>query len=185
MQLAEGAGCKRALTCPYHGWTYGLDGQLRVIPHEHGFPRIDKREHGFVPVKAVEKHGLVFVTQDVTSSEPDDDGLPDFLGPEWRLLGTAIQELDVNWKIFVDGLLEGYHIRSTHSETFYPRQYDNVTVVDLWLAVESSSRPARPRISTWPAPRSAASLPTPMRTSRRPCRQLEPGRPFHTPLTNS
>src|SRR5258705_7655550 len=37
-QLAEGAGCEKAFVCPYHGWTYGLDGSLRHVPHEHGFP---------------------------------------------------------------------------------------------------------------------------------------------------
>src|SRR6476661_5536627 len=61
MQLAEGAGCKRAFVCPYHAWTYDLDGRLRGIPHEDGFPGLDKSTHGLVPVEAVERHGLVFV----------------------------------------------------------------------------------------------------------------------------
>ncbi len=46
VQLVDGAGCKKALTCRYHAWTYGLDGQLRGVPHEHGFPGLDKSKHG-------------------------------------------------------------------------------------------------------------------------------------------
>jgi phenylpropionate dioxygenase-like ring-hydroxylating dioxygenase large terminal subunit len=143
VQLVEGAGCKRALTCRYHAWTYGLDGQLRGVPHEHGFPGLDKTKHGLVPVTAVEKHGMVFVTQDAAGDEFDDDSTPDFFGPEWRLLATTEQEFDVNWKIFVEGLLEGYHIRSTHAETFYPRQYDNVTVVEFFGRNSRVSYPYR------------------------------------------
>lgn len=129
VQLVDGAGCKSAFTCRYHAWTYGLDGGLRGVPHEYGFPGLDKSAHGLAPMKAVEGGGLVFVTQE-GGAEPD--VMPDVLGEEWRLAGAGEQELPFNWKIFVDGLIEGYHIRSTHPETFYPRQYDNVNVVEYW-----------------------------------------------------
>ena len=131
VQLVEGTGCERALTCRYHGWSYGLDGRLRGIPHKHGFPDLDWSSHGLVPVQASEKHGMVFVTQDPTSPvDSEDDRVPDLLGPEWHLFSTTEQQLDANWKIFAEGLLEGYHIRSTHADTFYPRQYDNTNVVE-------------------------------------------------------
>src|SRR4051794_22985370 len=65
MQVAaNGTGCSRALVCRYHGWTYNLEGQLRHIPHEAGFPGFDKGAHPLVPVSATERFGLVFVTQD-------------------------------------------------------------------------------------------------------------------------
>lgn len=50
--MAKDSGCAKALVCPYHGWTYGLDGQLQHIPDEHGFPELDKNEYGLVPVHA-------------------------------------------------------------------------------------------------------------------------------------
>ncbi|HJQ55789.1 MAG TPA: aromatic ring-hydroxylating dioxygenase subunit alpha [Vineibacter sp.] len=132
-QLAEGSGCTKAFTCRYHAWTYGLDGQLRGIPHQHGFPDLDKAEHGLVPVHTVEKHGLVFVAQDGDGAEaPRENAMPDYFGPQWRLLSTVELVFEFNWKIFVDGLLEGYHIRSTHAQTFYPRQYDNINVVEFF-----------------------------------------------------
>jgi len=133
VRLVDGSGCKKAFTCRYHAWTYSLDGQLRGIPHDYGFPNLDKSKHGLVPVHTVEKHGLVFVTQDDGSAELNTDAaIPDFFGPRWRLLSSTEQVFEFNWKIFVDGLLEGYHIRSTHAQTFYPRQYDNINVVEFF-----------------------------------------------------
>ena len=80
MQVASGSGCARTFTCRYHGWTYNLDGRLRHIPHEDGFPGFDKDAHPLVPVTATERMGLVFVTQ----GEPalDGDGGGDPLGGE-------------------------------------------------------------------------------------------------------
>ena len=65
-QLASGSGCEKAFVCPYHGWTYGLDGALRHVPHEHGFLGLDKGARGLVPVACVERNGVVFVSQDAT-----------------------------------------------------------------------------------------------------------------------
>ena len=62
-ELAAGAGCAKAFVCRYHGWTYGIDGRLRHVPHEHGFPGLDKASRGLVPLETVEVGGVVFVTQ--------------------------------------------------------------------------------------------------------------------------
>ena len=58
MQVASGSGCARAFVCRYHGWTYNLEGRLRHIPHEEGFPGFDKDAHPLVPVAASERLGL-------------------------------------------------------------------------------------------------------------------------------
>lgn len=137
-QLAGGAGCQKAFVCRYHGWTYGLDGRLRHVPHEDGFPGLDKSARGLAPVETSEMSGLVFVTQD--DSRPDkaplDDprlaDLPELIAPGQRLLVTTEQDVAANWKIVVEGFLEGYHIRSTHRETFYPIQFDNLNVVETF-----------------------------------------------------
>lgn len=132
-QLAGGAGCAKAFVCPYHGWTYGLDGHLQHLPHEHGFPGLDKNALGLVPVETVELRGLVFVTQD----KPELPGaylndLPPLIPPELRLLQATEQEIAANWKILMDAFLEGYHIRFTHRDTFYPVQFDNLNVVETF-----------------------------------------------------
>jgi phenylpropionate dioxygenase-like ring-hydroxylating dioxygenase large terminal subunit len=143
VKLVDGAGCKTALTCRYHAWTYGLEGDLRGVPHQHGFPGLDKSTYGLVPVSAVEKHGIVFVAQDAAIDDADIDVVPDYFGQGWRLVSTNQQEFDFNWKIFVDGLLEGYHIRSTHADTFFPRQYDNINVIEFFGRNSRISYPYR------------------------------------------
>jgi phenylpropionate dioxygenase-like ring-hydroxylating dioxygenase large terminal subunit len=76
MPVAEGSGCGRAFNCPYHAWSYGLDGQLKYIPGADGFPGFDKDAHGLVPVQAEEKHGVVFITQDEAISTAAMDEMP-------------------------------------------------------------------------------------------------------------
>jgi phenylpropionate dioxygenase-like ring-hydroxylating dioxygenase large terminal subunit len=133
MRLADGSGCSKAFVCGYHGWTYGLDGQLRQIPHSEGFPDVDKTQHGLVPVTADEKCGLVFVTQNPSrDAQTALDGLPELIAPGQRIFYAHEYVSDVNWKLFMEGNLEGYHIKPTHKETFYPYGYDNLTLVETF-----------------------------------------------------
>src|SRR5215472_12637411 len=69
-QVASGCGRKNAFVCPYHGWAYGLDGSLKNIPHEDGFPGLNKSEHGLVEVPAIEHGGVVFIVQKPTMGSP-------------------------------------------------------------------------------------------------------------------
>jgi phenylpropionate dioxygenase-like ring-hydroxylating dioxygenase large terminal subunit len=131
MQLAAGAGCARSFVCRYHGWTYGLDGGLRHVPGEHGFPGLEKATHGLVPVETREREGLVFVTQDAPAAGGDAlASLPSLIPARFRLLDASERDVPANWKIAIEGFLEGYHIRSTHPRSFYPIQYDNLNVVE-------------------------------------------------------
>src|SRR5262245_43727452 len=122
MQVASGSGCAAAFSCRYHGWTYGLDGALRHVPHAEGFPGLDKARHGLVPVTAVERGGLVWVSQ---CGEPGDfaalDDFPELLGKDQRLIETRSEfTVPANWKVFLEGFLEGYHIKTTHPTSFLP-----------------------------------------------------------------
>ncbi|TWT11813.1 aromatic ring-hydroxylating dioxygenase subunit alpha [Reyranella sp. CPCC 100927] len=131
MLVATGSGCTKAFVCRYHGWTYRLDGSLSHIPHEYGFPDLDKATHGLVSVPAVERSGLVFVAQD---GDIDNAGvldtLPDLIGPQQKIFARTESETEANWKIVAEGFLEGYHIRSTHRDTFYPYGFDNLNVIE-------------------------------------------------------
>lgn len=131
MQVAQGAGCAKSFVCPYHAWTYNLDGALRHIPHEQGFPGVDKATHGLVPVHAEERYGLVFVTQDGPAPGPIDD-YPPMLKPGAQLFHYVEREVEGNWKVLLESALEGYHIRYAHPETFYPYGYDNLNLVDFF-----------------------------------------------------
>jgi len=132
-QLASGTGCEKAFVCRYHGWTYGLDGALRHVPHEYGFLGLDKSERGLVPVGCIEQSGLVFVAQDITrAADASILALPPIIGPDWVLLANVEEQVAINWKVLVESFLEGYHIRSTHAQTFYPVQFDNLNVVEMF-----------------------------------------------------
>src|SRR4030081_486049 len=61
MALVEGPGCSHALVCPYHGWTYRLDGSLAHVPHADAFPGLDVSLHGLVEVASREIDGLIVI----------------------------------------------------------------------------------------------------------------------------
>jgi phenylpropionate dioxygenase-like ring-hydroxylating dioxygenase large terminal subunit len=133
VQLVNGNGCTRALVCPYHGWAYSLDGKLRSIPHEHGFPNVEKATRGLVPVACAEINGLVFINQSPQADINNDVlSVPKIMPDGHRLLSSNSLIIKANWKLHLESSLEGYHIRETHKATFYPVQYDNLTVVEAF-----------------------------------------------------
>jgi phenylpropionate dioxygenase-like ring-hydroxylating dioxygenase large terminal subunit len=129
--LVSGSGCATSLVCPYHGWTYRLDGTLRHVPDEHGFPELDKDMRGLVELDVTEHGGLVWVNQDGAGTGPEGvRQLPELLRPGETLVDSADFLVDANWKVLAEGFLEGYHLRATHHDTFLPFGYDNLTVVE-------------------------------------------------------
>ena len=132
MRVANDAGCARALVCGYHGWAYGLDGRLRAVPHEHGFPGLDKSRHGLASIRAEERHGIVFVTIDEAAPDSELGDLPTLIAADQQMMRTVTRDTETNWKISLEGFIEGYHIRATHPESFYPYGFDNLNVVETF-----------------------------------------------------
>ncbi len=131
MQLAAGSGCTKIFRCTYHGWAYRLDGRLEHIPHDHGFPDVNKSAHGLVPLRDVEvAGGLVFVTQDEPVGRGALEALPPLLDESQVIFESGENVNDINWKLQLEGTLEGYHIKPTHPQTFFPYGYDNLNVVE-------------------------------------------------------
>lgn len=147
MTLVQGAGCSHALVCPYHGWTYRLDGSLAHVPHANAFPDLNMATRGLVEVTSTEADGLIIIG----ALEPDVarsalrvcaeeamaaliDGSPwrSKLLPAERLVVQESVVRSINWKVLVEQFLEGYHIRSTHRDTFFPLQYDDLNVVETF-----------------------------------------------------
>ena len=132
MQLAEGSGCTKIFRCNYHGWAYRLDGRLEYVPHEHGFPDLDKDSNGLVPVHSVDvQSGFVFVTQDEPIGLGALESLPALLSADQVIFETQEKVEEINWKLTAEGTLEGYHIKPTHPESFFPYGYDNLNVVEM------------------------------------------------------
>jgi choline monooxygenase len=137
--LVEGSGCARALVCRYHGWTYRLDGSLAHVPHEDAFPDLNKSARGLVEVASHEADGFIVIgaldaapdgADDAIGWLTDGTGWRDKLVPAERLVQVDSTVQAMNWKVLVEQFLEGYHIRWTHRDTFFPVQYDDLNVVE-------------------------------------------------------
>ena len=130
MKVASGQGCTRTFSCPYHGWTYNLDGSVRGIPGEAAFPDLNKETSGLKELFAVERGGLVYVQQEGTPKLDALDTALNFFEPSQPLFHQSDTLDEANWKLLTETLLEGYHIKSLHRESFYPFGLDNVNVVE-------------------------------------------------------
>ena len=129
--------CERALTCPYHGWTYAFDGRLRGVPEADSFGSLDTRQVRLPPVELEVWMGFVFVR-----IKPErGPGVAEMLQPwqaelaPYRLAdlqphGAQWQRnLAVNWKAVRDNDSEGYHVRIGHpglQRLFGDSYYDEV-----------------------------------------------------------
>ena len=120
--VCEGEGRRETLQCPYHAWTYGLDGSLRAAPRADREPGFDRAELGLVPV-------LVDVLGAVRLRQPRPRGAPlaDTLGELPELVASAGVELEslrflkrahssyaANWKVCCENFLECYHCQVAH-----------------------------------------------------------------------
>jgi phenylpropionate dioxygenase-like ring-hydroxylating dioxygenase large terminal subunit len=142
--LVEEAGCAHALVCRYHGWTYRLDGALAHVPHPEAFPGLDVSTRGLVEVPSREVDGLIVIgaldsnagahawLDEALAASADGTPWRDKLVPAQRLVHMASTPRAMNWKVLVEQFLEGYHIRSTHKDTFFPVQYDDLNVVETF-----------------------------------------------------
>ncbi len=110
-------------TCPYHLWTYGLDGSLLAVARPDLVGDIDKGAHSLVEVPVDTFAGFIFINPD------KDEPLAAFLGEEvtqrlaaYKLdemvpVGMDVREaLECNWKVVIDAFSEGYHIIGVHPE---------------------------------------------------------------------
>ena len=137
--MPEGSGdTLRNLICPYHAWTYGLDGDLKGVPQAFGFPCLDKEASGLRRLATHERGGLVWVVPDPRHHGIDIDA---HLGPLMNELETLdlsspvafaarSYEVAANWKLLIDGSLEAYHFKVAHRNTIAPMFTDNLQIID-------------------------------------------------------
>ncbi len=125
--LAEGEQRRETLQCPYHAWTYGLDGSLRAAPRSEEEPDFPRDELGLVPV-AVESWGpFLFANCSAARGGPDPEPLAQALGSlpaQVTELGLDVDslvhhsrweaEIEANWKIVSENFLECYHCQVAH-----------------------------------------------------------------------
>ena len=129
----------RAITCPYHSWTYGLDGCLRSFPGaEAGFDDIDKSTHGLHEVAAAEAHGLIMVRLDQKPFDVTEalcgaaDELADYGLADYQHIDTRSNEWNMNWKLVMDTFTEPYHIPSLHKDSIAPYYHFDRWIFDAY-----------------------------------------------------
>jgi len=118
---------KPAIRCPYHGWTYHLDGKLVGAPEGRQIPCLDKAKLGLLPVRVESFLGFIFANPDpdAPSLAQSCAGLPEavgrYCGTDLKAVGKArifttegVERQAANWKVIVDNYLEGYHVPVAH-----------------------------------------------------------------------
>jgi phenylpropionate dioxygenase-like ring-hydroxylating dioxygenase large terminal subunit len=123
-ELLPAGGCAHgwAIRCPYHGWTYALDGAVRTSGRTGDGPGFDPVAEGLVPARAEEWHGFVFV-----NGSGDGPPLSEWIGdldeqvrdhePERLKVGaTHSYEIAANWKLVVENYHECYHCPQIHPQ---------------------------------------------------------------------
>jgi phenylpropionate dioxygenase-like ring-hydroxylating dioxygenase large terminal subunit len=135
-----GAGLRK-ITCPYHAWTYGLDGCLRSFPGaEAGFDDIDKSTHGLHELPVAEDHGLIFVRADAHAAPFTVDdalhGAQEELAPfgleHYVHIDTRSHEWAMNWKLVMDTFTEPYHIPWLHKDSIAPYYHFDRWIFDAY-----------------------------------------------------
>ena len=124
-QLAtEPAGNVRRFTCPYHAWSYDLDGALAGVFARADFGEVDPACHGLVRLPAGERAGLIFASLDPEANlDLDtflcgyDRVLAEFGFERWQLFARRTVP-GPNWKLAYDGYLDFYHLPILHKATF-------------------------------------------------------------------
>jgi choline monooxygenase len=120
--VVEGAGCRETLQCPYHAWTYDLDGSLRRAPRSEREPGFDPAGFSLLPVSAGTWGPFVFVNPDPAAGPLDEalGELPAIVAGSGLRVDTLRFHshhewpISSNWKVALENYLECYHCPTAH-----------------------------------------------------------------------
>ena len=140
-RVAEACGSARALVCPYHAWSYDLDGRLKARPADSAFDGAPLKDFALQPLATEERDGLIWVMPQVGATL-DLDAHLGALNPElanFNLAGFHHYETRklarrMNWKLLVDTFLESYHFCVLHKDSICSIFHDNLGAFDHWGA---------------------------------------------------
>ncbi|MEM8652950.1 MAG: aromatic ring-hydroxylating dioxygenase subunit alpha, partial [Pseudomonadota bacterium] len=159
-ELLEGmeGNCGGVLVCPYHRWTYGLDGTLRGVPNrQECFPDLDRSGLGLLPAAFGVFKDFIFVNP---NPEADfEQWIEPIVGKEWPHDLTAsdikeaaplIYDMKCDWKVYVENAIDGYHLAYLHENTLggpLPglNEWERVGDHMIWYATEDGVRHRLPK----------------------------------------
>jgi phenylpropionate dioxygenase-like ring-hydroxylating dioxygenase large terminal subunit len=141
-KLLDGRGnCRSGVVCPYHSWTYGLDGRLAGAPNMAKTLGFDKAHYGLEPIRLDHWAGFMFVNfaKDGPTLLEQLGDMPQQLGP-YRLDDmVCVKRLDFevkcNWKFLLENALESYHTATVHRETLGEQWAEDVETTGDWRAI--------------------------------------------------
>jgi glycine betaine catabolism A len=141
--LPCGESAKRhSIVCPYHSWSYRLDGSLRNAPSFRRVESFDPTQFGLVPLRVVDWHGWIFVDSGGTAGAFPDHvaGTEDIIAPyhpeRLRIVARHSYELACNWKVIAENYQECYHCSTIHPELSRispPTSGDNLDLPGQWI----------------------------------------------------
>lgn len=123
LKRSETSGASTELRCPFHGWSWTLEGGLKNVPCRWDFPHVTDEEFALPQIKVELWGGFVFINMN-----PDATPLSEQLGPlaehftgRWDLADRRValhlqKELPTNWKAAQEAFLEAYHVYETHAQ---------------------------------------------------------------------
>jgi phenylpropionate dioxygenase-like ring-hydroxylating dioxygenase large terminal subunit len=164
-KLTGECGNAARLTCPFHAWTFDLEGKLLALPGARGFEGYDKADLGLVPVPCQEWNGLVFVQPRVGATPVDVEAFLGSFAPELAQLELGKAEpvkagemrAASNWKFALDTYGESYHFSTLHASTIGQTHFNDMTVYDQFGRNHRVSFPDRTALplaslpeSEWP-----------------------------------
>lgn len=143
--LRTEGGCVNQLRCPFHGWTWKLDGSLSIIPGQWDFPHVDKDKMRLPEAKVGIWGGFVFVNFDPDCEPLEDylENLPDHFAAfnlEDRYVAAHVGKvMPCNWKLAMEAFVEAYHVSIAHPQVmgYYG---DTNTQYDVWPDIHHVSR---------------------------------------------
>lgn len=168
-RLVEGSEtvCASRLVCPYHAWTYQMDGKLIGMPRPETFPGLDKTGYGLQRLPTHEAGGLIWFAPGGNGDFAEADALGhDFDAFGMRglhLFARQTHTVKSNWKLIMDAFLESYHVTRLHANTIGPFFKDGITAADQIgghqrSAVGRAAELADIDMGDWPALRSAVTF---------------------------
>ncbi|KOX13317.1 2Fe-2S ferredoxin [Nocardiopsis sp. NRRL B-16309] len=125
----ESGSVKRTFQCPYHAWTYGLDGRLVAAPNLTSMPDIDRTEYGLKAVHLREWLGYAWlclapdppsfadtVQADVVERLGSLEAVDNYEVDELELGRRITYDVRANWKLIIENFMECYHCATIHPE---------------------------------------------------------------------
>ncbi len=136
-RLLEGeeVQCGKKLVCPYHAWTYKLDGTLLALPRPETFPGLDKADNHLIELPSCETGGLIWFAPvedaDFTDAQTLGGDFDAFGMADHTLFRRKTHTVAGNWKLIMDAFLESYHVTRLHAKTIGPFFKDGITSGDM------------------------------------------------------